>query len=70
MAMTQEIHTYADLLEQIHSDLRAQHPDWVEPNGESPRGDSYEARLVELLDTAMETGSNETTLLGHRSARH
>jgi len=32
-----------------HDDLRIQHPEWVQPNGESPTCDSYEARLMELL---------------------
>ncbi len=41
--------TYADLLRQIRRDLRVQHPEWVQPNGESPMCDSYEARLSELL---------------------
>jgi hypothetical protein len=43
-------HTYTDLRKQIHHDLRIQHPEWVQPNGESPMCDSYEARLMELLD--------------------
>jgi hypothetical protein len=29
----------------------SQHPEWVEPNGESPKCDFYEARLMEELDT-------------------
>ena len=44
-----QIHTYAELRKQIHDDLRRQHPDWIEPDGESPICDSYEARLMELL---------------------
>ena len=48
--MLHEIHTYADLRKQIHDDLRTQHPEWVQPNGESPLCDSYEARLMETLD--------------------
>jgi hypothetical protein len=48
--MALQTHTYAALLQQIHSDLRIQHPEWIEPNGESPMCDSYEARLMELLD--------------------
>jgi hypothetical protein len=48
--MIQQAHTYADLQKQIHDDLRIQHPEWVQPNGESPMCDSYEARLMELLD--------------------
>ena len=47
--MLQEVATYADLRKQIHDDLRIQHPEWVQPNGESPLCDSYEARLIELL---------------------
>ena len=49
MAVPYQIHTYAELRQQIHHDLRIQHPEWVEPNGESPMCDSYEARLRELL---------------------
>jgi hypothetical protein len=48
--MLQEIDTYADLRKQIHDDLRIQHPEWIQPNGESPMCDSYEARLMETLD--------------------
>jgi hypothetical protein len=39
----------AELRQQIHDDLRIQHPEWVRPNGQSPICDSYEARLMELL---------------------
>ena len=48
--MVHLVHTYADLRKQIHEDLRIQHPEWVEPNGESPMCDSYEARLIETLN--------------------
>ena len=48
--MLRQPHTYADLRKQIHEDLRIQHPYWVQPNGESPMCDSYEARLMETLD--------------------
>jgi hypothetical protein len=48
--MLHQLHTYADLRKQIHNDLRMQHPEWIEPNGESPICDSYEARLMETLD--------------------
>jgi len=50
IATSPQIHTCSELLQQIHHDLRMQHPEWVEPNGESPMCDSYEARLMELLD--------------------
>jgi hypothetical protein len=45
----------ADLRQQIHRDLRIQHPEWVLPNGESPMCDAYEARLMDLL--ALVSGS-------------
>jgi hypothetical protein len=47
--MSHQIHSYTELRKQIHDDLRLQHPEWVQPNGESPICDSYEARLEELL---------------------
>ena len=47
--MPTEIHSYSELQRQIHEDLRVQHPEWVELNGESPICDSYESRLAELL---------------------
>jgi hypothetical protein len=47
--MSNEIHSYSELQQQIHQDLRVQHPDWVEPNGKCPTCDSYELRLAELL---------------------
>jgi len=47
--MPNEIHSYSELQQQIHDDLRAQHPEWVEPNGNCPTCESYELRLAELL---------------------
>jgi hypothetical protein len=34
--MSSQIDTYTELLQQIHHDLRVQHPEWVQPSGESP----------------------------------
>jgi hypothetical protein len=56
----QKIHTYTELRQQIHHDLRIQHPERVDPNGESPMCDAYEARLIELLNTLTPRGSNES----------
>ena len=36
MAVPYQIHTYTELRQQVHNDLRIQHPEWIEPNGESP----------------------------------
>ena len=49
VTMSHQIHTYPQLRQQIHNDLRFQHPEWIEPNGESPMCDFYEARLMELV---------------------
>jgi hypothetical protein len=70
MAVSHEIHTYAELRQQIHDDLRMQHPEWVQPNGECPICDSYEARLMEELDSFRRTGSDETIADIHRALGH
>jgi hypothetical protein len=59
IATSPQIHTYTELRQQIHDDLRIQHPEWIQPNGESPICDSYESRLTELLDTLTRRGSTE-----------
>jgi hypothetical protein len=53
-----EVQEYVHLLRQIHDALRKEHPEWVEPNGESPMCDFYEARLTEQLETFARKGSN------------
>ena len=45
------IRALAELQQQIHDDLRVQHPEWIEANGESPMCDFYEARLSQLLES-------------------
>jgi hypothetical protein len=57
--MPHKVDTYADLLQQIRNDLRLQHPEWIQPNGQCPMCDCYEARLMELLDTAIPGESND-----------
>ena len=47
---TAKYETYAELLQQMREALRAQNPQWVEPDGESPICDEYERRLAELLE--------------------
>jgi hypothetical protein len=49
IAMSHEIDTYTELRQQIHDDLRIQHPEWIKSDGEAPMCDFYEARLMELL---------------------
>jgi hypothetical protein len=53
--MSDQIRTYTELRQKIHDDLRLQHPEWVQPSGESPICDSYDARLMELIDALTRT---------------
>jgi hypothetical protein len=48
--MSRQIHTYSELRQQIHDDLPIQHPEMVEPNGESLMS------LMKLLDSLMQMG--------------
>ena len=66
IAMSHPIHTYTELQQQIHDDLRIQHPEWVRPNGESPKCDSYDACLTEMVNTLTRMGSNRP-ILSHRA---
>jgi hypothetical protein len=59
LKMPNEIHSYSELQQQIHDDLRVQHPEWVEPDGDCPICDSYEARLAELLGVSREASMAE-----------
>jgi hypothetical protein len=63
IAVRLQIHSYSELLQRIHNDLRIQHPEWVEPNGESPICDDYEARLMQLLDASIRQESTSLSLL-------
>ena len=65
-AVHHEIHTYAELQQQIHDDLRVQHPEWIQPDGKSPMCDSYEARLMRVLDNLTQRGSTESIVDPHR----
>jgi hypothetical protein len=70
MAASHKIHTYAELRQQIHDDLRIQHPEWIQPNGDCPMCDSYEALLMEELDSFRRTGPDETVADIHRALKH
>ena len=50
-----EIRSYAQLQQQIHDALRAEHPEWVQPNGDCPTCESYESRLAKLLGLVLPT---------------
>ena len=44
-----EVPGYRQIQRQIHDALRAQYPEWVQPNGDSPTCDACERRFAELL---------------------
>jgi hypothetical protein len=48
-AIFDKIRSYPELQKFIGFSLRVQNPDWVEPDGNSPLCDSYEARFAKLL---------------------
>jgi hypothetical protein len=54
-----QIRTYADLQKQLHRDLMAQHPEWIDANGDCPTCDSYDRRLAELI-TVFESGTRDS----------
>jgi hypothetical protein len=49
VAANRPIRTYVELQERIRNSLRAQRPEWANPNGESPLCDLYERRLADLI---------------------
>ena len=44
-----QIRSYAELRVQLHRDLLAQHPEWIDSNGNSPIVDGYDQRLAKLI---------------------
>jgi hypothetical protein len=44
-----EVQGYIQLQRQVREALLREHPEWIEPNGESPMCEIYESRLAELL---------------------
>jgi len=66
IAIYHQTHNYTELRQQIHDDLRIQHPEWVNSDGSSPICDSYESRLTELLGASTRRGFNESIAATHR----
>jgi hypothetical protein len=56
-AMHDQIRTYAELQKHMHYALREQHPEWVDPDGDSPMCCSYERRFAELLALFAKSGT-------------
>ena len=61
MTVAHKVHAYAALLQQ--TDLRLQHPDWIQPNGQCPTCDFYEARLMKLLAASRRDSPNQPAAL-------
>jgi len=59
--------TLSALQFQIHNDLRLQHPEWVQPNGDCPICDFYEARLAQLLEGYSLNASDASAAAIHRT---
>ncbi len=47
--MFDEIRTYQELQKRMHEALQNEHPEWLDPNGDSPMLDFYDARFARLL---------------------
>jgi hypothetical protein len=56
-AMHDEIRTYGELQQYMRNALREQHPEWVEPDGDSPTCHSYERRLADLIALFANSGT-------------
>jgi hypothetical protein len=65
-----QAHNYSELRQQIHDDLRIQHPEWIQQNGECPMCDAYEARLMELFDHLGPQADNASVAAPDRSFEH
>jgi hypothetical protein len=62
--------TYTELRQQIHYDLRMQHPEWIQATGECPMCDAYEGRLMELLGPLAGKGDNEPVAAADPTLAH
>lgn len=49
-----EAPAFAALHRQMHEALLIQNPEWILPNGESPKCDEYDRRFAELLGPSFE----------------
>jgi hypothetical protein len=60
--MSKKIRNYAELRELIRASSRTQNPEWIEPNGDSPLCDFYEARFAELLGLTLSPGDSVNSI--------
>jgi hypothetical protein len=62
-AMHEQIRTYAELQQHMRYALREQHPEWIEPDSDSPICHSYERRFAELLALFAKSGTRSAETL-------
>ena len=43
------VRTYRELQRQLHEDLLAQHPEWIDADGNCSMCDDYDRRLAQLI---------------------
>jgi hypothetical protein len=43
------IRSHAELQEQLHRDLLAQNPEWIDSEGNCPKCDEYDRRFAQLV---------------------
>jgi hypothetical protein len=43
------VRTYGELQRKLHKDLLAQHPEWIDADGNCPTCNDYERRLAQLI---------------------
>ena len=46
---SQSIGSYGELQEQLHRDLLAQHPEWIDSEGNCPTCDDYDCPFAQLI---------------------
>jgi hypothetical protein len=44
-----QIRSYAELQDQLHRDLLAQHPEWIDSEGNCPKCAEYDRRFAQLI---------------------
>ena len=44
-----QLHSYAELKNQLHNDLLVQHPEWIDSDGSCPTCDEYDRRLAQII---------------------
>jgi hypothetical protein len=54
--------SYPELQQQLHNDLIAQHPEWIEANGDCPTCEEYDRRFAQLISIFQATNRNPVTV--------